>query len=94
MKKGKETPAGLQSVSCRKPKTLTGLEAPHGVIQGQRVDDVITLALTNLVLYIITSETLSSPLLSHVDPSPCNKLLLPLPTQNFLSCEWFILSVI
>lgn len=59
--------------ACRKLELQLELKALQwaetSVIRGQTVDDVITIAPTNLVLYILIL-----PLLSHVD-FPCNLVL-------------------
>lgn len=66
-------------------RNSNGTEGPSWgemlVIQGQSVDDVITIAPTNLVLYIIMPTTL--PLLSHVDPSPATTSPLCLVNGSF-----------
>lgn len=77
----KEKTEGLQSMYCAENN---GTQGPSWgemlVIRGQRVDDVITIAPTNFVLYIIMPTAL--PPLSHVDPSLATTS--PLSPWNFV----------
>lgn len=69
MMEKKKRKSGLKSYLCVENLDFYGTKGPWWgemlVIRGQRVDDVITIAPTNLVLYIIIL-----PFLSHVDRFP------------------------